>query len=408
MDKTYKLNIEEINTIEKFETLKAEWNSIVGSNQNYGVYTTFEFMMLWWKLFEKPDKKLCLLVIKKENDIIGIAPFMIVHEKFLWMPTTKIEFISMARYPNSPASFTASLDILIKEHHEEVIHNIVSYLVQRVQGWHYIRLNPIPTHSATINLLKKTASANNYKFINHEAFSSIDIKLPETWEEYSASLSKNFRKYLKSNERKLQQLGSLTYKLITSHDELLQIFPMIMEIEKRSWKWNVGVSINSITYNDFYKRFADVGGKLGWIQLWVLQLDDEYIAYDYNILFKQTLINLKGSYDEAYNCYSPGQLLFAKEVQNCLNNGIRDINMLWGETVAKERWKPVAEVFNEVFIFKNSGYSRILYFLFFPLSLYTIRRKYMDFKNRLFRKLKIRLKNSEYTRVDQVVNKINS
>ncbi|MDI6804778.1 MAG: hypothetical protein QME58_13225 [Bacteroidota bacterium] len=308
MDNYYKLNIEEINTIEKFEMLKTEWNLIVESNQNLGVCSTFEFMMLWWKLFAKPNMNLSIIVIRKDDEIIGIAPFMIIREKFFGLPTTKIQFISMAQYADSPASFIASLDILIKSHHEEVIHNIISYLIKQIKGWHYIRLNPIPVNSTTLDLLKKTAPAFNCKLINNKAFSTLKIKLPETWENYLASLSKNFRKYLKSNERKLQPLGSLNYKLVTAHDELLQIFPHIMEIERRRWKWDVGISINSTAYRDFYKRFADVGGKLGWIQLWILQ--------------------------------------------------------------------------------------------------HRVRRKLNDIKNRLFRKLKIRLKSSEYTRVEQVVNNI--
>lgn len=403
MAKTYKLNVEEINTIEKFEMLRTEWNSIVENNPSYGVCLTFEFMMLWWKLFEKPDKNLCILVIRKNEIIICIAPFIIVREKFLGMPVTKIEFISTAKYADSPTNITASLDFLIKEEHELVIYNIISYLNERVKGWHLIRLNPIPADSTTLNLLKKTTAAFNNKFISNEVFSTFNIKFPESLEKYFASLSKNFRKYLKTNEHKLQQIGTLNYRMVTSLDEILQMFPYVMEIEKRSWKWDKGVSLNSTAFNNFYKHFIDVGGRLGWIQLWLLQLNDKYIAYDYNILYKNSLIALKGGFDNEYKTYSPGQLLLAQEVKHYFSNGIREINMLWGHTVAKERWDPVADAYNEVFIFKNSVYSRILHFLFFSLSLYRIRRNINDLKKRLFRKLKIRLKSSEYTRVDQVV-----
>ncbi len=407
MDKTYKLDIEEINTIEKFEMLKTEWNSIVKSNHSYSVCSTFEFMMLWWKLFENPNNKLCILVVKKDQEIIGIAPFMVVREKFLFLPTTKIEFISMAKYADSPASFTASLDILIKDHHEEVIHNIISYLHHNVNGWHFIRLNPIPANSITLTLLEKTAKIYSYKSINNTVFSAFIIRLPESWEIYFKSLSRNFRKYLSTNERKLHELGTIEYMLVTSYNDILQMFPNVMKIEMNSWKWDTGVSINSTAYNDFYKRFIEVGSKNGWLQLWLLQLNDKYIAYDYNLSYKHSLITLKGAIDDEYRDYSPGQLLLAQEIKHCFNDGIREINMLWGHTIAKERWNPSSDPYNEIFIFKNSLYAKILYCLFFPLSLYRIRRKYNDLKNRLFRKLKIRLISSEYTRVDQVGNNIN-
>lgn len=399
-----KYNVEEIRTIEQFEMLKTEWNSIVENDPSYGICLTFEFMRLWWLLFEEPNKKMCILVIKKNDNIIGIAPFIKIYEKFFGMPITKIEFLCMAQYADSPASFTPSLDFLIKENHEEVIYNIFIHLVNKVKGWQFIRLNPIPANSITLNLLEKITTEYNYKFINKEVFVTFNIKLTESWENYFTKLSKNLKRYLKVNERKLQQLGTIEYKIVTSYEEILQMFPHILEIEKRSWKWNRGVSINSVVYKDFYKRFAEVGGKLGWVQLWLLRLNDKYIAYDYNILYKNSLVALKGSYDKDYLNYSPSQLLIAEEIKHCYKDGIHNINDLWGQSVAKERWKPTTEAFNEVFIFKNSLYSTILHFLFFSLSLYRIRRIINDLIKRLFRKLRIRLKSSEYTRVDQVVN----
>lgn len=399
-----KYNVEEIRTIEQLEMLKTEWNSIVENDSSYGICLTLEFMMLWWKLFEDPNKNMCILVIKRKDNIIGIAPFMKVYDNFLGMPITKIEFLCMAQYADSPASFIPSLDFIIRENHEEVIYNIILHLVTKVRGWQFIRLNPIPTNSITLNLLQKIATEFSYKFINKEVFLTFNINLTDLWENYFKNLSRNFKKYLKTNERNLKQLGTVEYKLVTSYEEIVQMYTHMLNIEKQSWKWNRGVSINSVVYKDFYKRFIEVGGKLGWVQLWFLRLNDKYIAYDYNILYKNSLVALKGSYDREYTDYSPGQLLIAQKIKHCYRVGIQNINDLWGKSIAKERWNPTSEAFNEVFIFNNSVYSTILHFLFFSLSLYRIRRIINDLIKRLFRKLKIRLKSSEYTRVDQVIN----
>lgn len=398
----YNFVIEEIRERDRLESIKHEWNALVYESHQPNFCSTYEWLTTWWDTQRRRDRKLLVLVIKDGHRIIGIIPFTIVRETLFFLPTIKIEFISMASYADSPSNVSVALDFLLGERSEEILKTVLKYLVDHNETWHFIRLNPIPGNSPTIPILCKAAEELNLPYRCKEVYGNISIPINGSWEKYYSQLSKNFRKSLSNNTQALSEVANINYKVLTTEAEIKESYPTIIDIERRSWKWHVGISINSVAFNDFYDRFAQIASKRGWIQLWLLQVNNKYIAYDYNIVFNNLILNLKGSYEADYQKYSPGSLLLEQEIEHAFRSGMKSFNMLWGMTLQKNRWKPINEPHYEVFIFKKTWYAQVLHFLYFTLLFANGRRKLLDYRNRLLRKLKIRLKNSELTRIDQL------
>jgi CelD/BcsL family acetyltransferase involved in cellulose biosynthesis len=394
--------IEEIRERDRLESIKHEWNALIHESYQPNFCSTYEWLTTWWDAQLRRDKRLLVLVIKDEHRIIGIIPFTIFRERFFFLPTIKIEFISMAPYADSPSNVSVALDFLLGERSEEIIKTVLKYLINHNETWHFIRLNPIPGNSPTIPILCKVADELKLPYRCKEVYANISIPINGSWEKYYSQLSKNFRKSLCNNSQTLSEVANLNYKMLTTETEIKEYYPIIMDVERRSWKWNVGISINSTSFNDFYNRFARIASNRGWLQLWLLQVNHKYIAYDYNIVFNNFILNLKASYDAEYKDYSPGNLLLAREIEHAFRSKMKSFNMLWGMTIQKRRWIPTNEPHYEIFVFKKTCYAQVLYFLFFTLSLNNGRRKLLDYRNRLLRKLKIRWKNSELTRIDQL------
>lgn len=395
---TYDIRV--IRSIQELNSIKPAWDEIVKHYNN--VCLTTEWISCWLKCFVVDNTSIKILIVKKNNDVIAIAPLLLRKEKLIFLPYKKIEFISMADYPDSPTNLCPELDIIITPGYEDVLDKIFEELMK--DDWHFIRLNPIPVESQTISEIKNFASNYNLKFVEQEAFKSLIIDTNRSWENYYQSLSKRFRKQLRYFQNKFKEIGEIKFVLFKSPTEIKENLHHVLDIEKRSWKWQKGVSINSIGYKNFFKEFPEQVCHLEWVHLWFLELNGKYIAYDMNICYRDKVINWKGSYDEKFSDFGPGQLLLEKELEYYMNNSISEFNMLWGRTLAKERWDPNNKSFSEIFIFKNNPYSILLKILLIDISFYKIIRIFKSYKNRILRKLKIKSQKSELTRADQLKN----
>lgn len=396
-----KYDVKIIRKVEDLESIKTIWNEIIKNNNN--VHLTYEWINCWLKCFLDRYSSLYIIIIKNDNQAVALVPLLIKKDKLLFFHYRKVEFISMTDYPDSPLNICSELDFIITQVENGIIETIISELMK--ENWNFVRLNPIPLESTTLSGLKNAATKHNLIYFEREAFKSLIINTAVELDLFHKQISKGFRKELRHHQNRIKELGELNFVLLKSKEEISDNLKNVLDIEQKSWKWNKGISINSVRYNNFFQEFPLSVSHLGWIHLWFLKLNDKYIAYDYNICYKDKVICMKGSYDKNYSDYGPGQILLSKEIEYYINNGITEFNLLWGSTKAKERWKPIKKTYMEVFIFRKNIYSVILKALLLDLKFYMLLRILKDYKNRILRKLKIRTSKSELTRMDQLKKK---
>jgi CelD/BcsL family acetyltransferase involved in cellulose biosynthesis len=400
-NKSLGYQIEALTTLDELEEIRSTWDELVNQLHTDSPSLTYGWLTTWWQCMKDDNKELIVLVIKKSGVTIGIAPFMLVKDRFLFLKIRKLEFLSMSRYADSPSNIAVTLDLIIPNNNSEITKAIFQFLKNNYK-WHFIRLNPVSSDSPAIENFKVAALESGYHYNASVVFDHVILQITGSWQNYMKSLSKNFRKHLSGTEKKLKEKGLIAIELYTGKEELRLHMTTILDIEKRSWKWNIGVSINSIIFGNFFSRLIDLCADTGMIQLWLQRVGDKYIAYDYNILFHNSIVSLKGSYDSDYQSYSPGNILLAKEIEHAFEQKYDSINMLWGMTTTKQRWLPSTKPYYEIFIFNKQWFSQILFTLFIKMNLIPVERIVREYRNRLFRKLNIRLKNSELTRMDQL------
>jgi CelD/BcsL family acetyltransferase involved in cellulose biosynthesis len=395
------IKIEVIKDEEHFRQLEPVWNNLVKKSALTVVYLTYEWLASWWKACGN-GKKLLILKISDGDDVIGIAPFMILTKRFFGIPISVVEFISMMNYADSPCNISGSLDFIITEKHDQVIQAIVSFLKQNLNLWHFVRLNPIPEKSNSIALLEKETREHKLIFKNQIVYSNALVSLAgESKTEMLQLLEKNVDKY-SAIEKKLRRIGEVKYSEHRSTEGVS--YEEVLEIEKKSWKWDVGISINSAVYGDFYRLIIDEASKNGWLRLWILEVDGKIIAYDLNVEYEGRIETLKGSFNKEYCKYSPGTLLMWREMEQFSKDTVKHVNLLWGDYESKKRWLANLDQHHELFIFNDRLISKIISFILFQLKFQGKLRHISDIRKRLMRKMNIRLRNSELTRMDQIIN----
>lgn len=381
------VRVREIGTLEGLESLRPSWNALLLQSPEPVVYLTYEWLSTWWRCFRTPRRELCVLAVTADDDLIGIAPMVRTRARVLGVPYAKIEFLSMMRYALSPTNVSASLDFIVKAgRHREVVRAVLHHLAARA-GWNFLRLHPLPSGSPSVTALEEEAASRGYRFRKRRAFVNSIIPLEGTWEAYFAEHGKSLKRNIKSRERNLEKMGVLRYSEINKIGELENGFRSIMDIERRSWKFRMGIHLDAPVYRHFYRELLEVASACGWLKLGILELGGRRIAYDLSLAYNRVIEGLKTSYDESLARFAPGNIVIYRELESLFQSGFKKKNILWGDLAAKAKFTSIVEPHEEIFLYRDDLFARLLHFMSHTLLLYRATRYLSNQMQRLYWKL---------------------
>lgn len=168
------------------------------------------------------------------------------------------------------------------------------------------------------------------------------IHLQKDWEQFTKGWSKNRRKFVRRNERKLNEEGPLY--LVAAHRSdsktVEAYFDECLKIEDRCWKGDAATSLlkneNALScFRDSMKSWHQSGR----LQLYLLKCNGRPIAFDFGYIKNRIASSIKISYLDNYAQFSPGHVLNALVVREMMADGSVDwIDTLGTLTCANQKW----------------------------------------------------------------------
>jgi CelD/BcsL family acetyltransferase involved in cellulose biosynthesis len=116
----------------------------------------------------------------------------------------------------------------------------------------------------------------------------------------------------------------------------------VLRVERTSWKERQGTSIGAEPdAAGFYTRLARACSQRGTLRIEILTLDGRPVAHILGVSLAGVYYALKTSYDEAYQAWSPGVVLFEYVIERCFDEGLDTFDFLgrssrWKETLAND------------------------------------------------------------------------
>ncbi len=168
------------------------------------------------------------------------------------------------------------------------------------------------------------------------------VDILHDWDAYTRSWSRNHRSALKRTRKKFEASGDVQVtRLRDPSDQLLhETLEACFAIEDQSWKGDSGTSIlKTPGMRDYYHREARMVRDSGTLELWLLKLDEQIIAFDYSHLSKGTCFSHKISFDPAWERFSPGRLLQYYQLEHYHQDPqVNQLDTLGVLCQAKARW----------------------------------------------------------------------
>lgn len=199
------------------------------------------------------------------------------------------------------------------------------------------------------------------------------VEIGDDWQAYEATWSRKRRQNRRRQLRQLEEAGKTELKI--SYPPPCQIDKLMLEgfeVEDRSWKGTEGTSVlKTPGMLDFYCREATQLAEWGQLELVFLEHQDKPIAFDYGLNAKGVHYTPKVGYDQAYEKFSPGQLLVMLLLQRLYDSQRQQLDFLGVPDPWKLSWATSTYPVGSIIAPTGRRLSKQMFYLY---TIYTKRR----------------------------------
>lgn len=350
------MKVTEVNNLSDLFSLRDIWNNLLKRSGVDNVFSTFEWISTWWKYFGDSNKKLFILVVEDNKDIIGIAP-LVVDKKRIAKSPCKIKTITFAR--ESPSDYR---DFIIIKKREEVLKLILEYLTKNKRLWDKIDLQHIPSYSPNIQILNSLLEKSPFFFEKGIIILCPYITLNGEFEEYFSNLGHDLRYYVRSTIRKLEKISRLEFLHYekVNEEELDRIIEEFVKLNEKRYNLtkHKGIFLRHPN-SEFTKEVIKIFNQKDWLDLQVLKCNGNIICYSICFKYNKILYFWQTSYDPSYYKYSPGICLLKFAIEDSFKRGYKEFDFLRGDEEYKLRWTKTKRENYQFIIYNNRISSKI-------------------------------------------------
>lgn len=295
-----RLQIRKFGSTEELRAVAAAWDDLWLRSEVTNPRARAHLVALWVEHFS-PGEILQALAVEEEGRLVAALPLV---------GSRRLQgFVKVGALPYNASAGNGDLLLDPATDIDAVLDLLVSAFNRL--PWPFLWLDNIAferSHWKALRAAMNRRSLSPEVRLDHHAAL---VEIGNDWQTYEASRSSKRRQNRRRQVRQLEQAGKTELKIY--YPSPCQIHSFMIEgfeIEDRSWKGSEGTSVlKTPGMLDFYCREAALLAEWGQLELVFLEHQDKAIAFDYGLNSKGVHYTPKVGYDEAYEKFSPGQLL---------------------------------------------------------------------------------------------------
>jgi CelD/BcsL family acetyltransferase involved in cellulose biosynthesis len=326
------ISIRCVESLREFEELRKAWNLLAEAHTEQTVFLTWEWLYAWWKRNQE-GKNLWLLTAYQQNELVGIAPLMLVKLKKHGMSFRLLQTLGT---PNTDQSCFITLN-----NNPEIVMRFCEHMVAHKDKWDAIELNEHKDEDTATHII--TSFLENHGLvtkINSNLHYHIEITKP--WDVFYKSLSRNMRHDIEKTIRHANEAYNINLKHFRGVDVRWEYFETLFEINKNG---HFPEKYRPEKERAFHRELFETMRENNWIEIVLLYFDDKPVAYEYGFTLNGRFEDWRTGYDTNYKEQSAGKLLLILLLKELFEQGYQDFDFLRGEYEHKDRWKPSAQKF---------------------------------------------------------------
>ncbi|MCO6046982.1 GNAT family N-acetyltransferase [Aeoliella sp. ICT_H6.2] len=312
--------VTEINHPSDLAAYRATWNALLARTANATFFQTLDWLEIFWQHFGD-DQRLRVLVVEEHGQAIGIVPLCVRTQQHRLGPLRTLT------YPlDGWDNFYAPLG----DRPMATLTAAIAYLGKAPRDWDRVQLvgaigdmgDGQPTRqSMTLGGMRPTVTAMGVASL---------VDLAGDWESYLASRSAKTRHMLRRHLREVQQSSGVEYlrhrpqsRQQGDGQPRWDLFDQCQQVAEQSWQSHSvgGNTLCHPRYRDFYRDAHAAAARLGMLDLNLLLLDGQAVAFNYNYLHRGRLTGLRMGFAPQASQFSAGMLLMAAMLRDSCERG---------------------------------------------------------------------------------------
>jgi CelD/BcsL family acetyltransferase involved in cellulose biosynthesis len=320
------------------------------------VFQSFEYLWQWWKYFGHWNE-LRVLVIRRDDSVIGVAPLMIEHFPIFGRTVRKLMFITAPMEMSRPK-------FIFGRDSDTCLPALLAYLETAAETWDIFdideQLNDDDAERVRAHFRKSGC------FVAESQTICPYIELEGTWEQFLALRSKKLRSNINRLRRKLSTLGEVSIRRVNRWPALEAAFATHCEIEERSWKAKKQLHIpGDKSHYFFYEALARNFGGEGNFELRLLECGGKPIASTFGLVHDNVFQSLKIAHDSEHDNLSPGTVLESYELEDLFGAKLARYEFMGSFLANKLRWTSTVCQTTNMHIYQRQPRLMLFYFIFF-------------------------------------------
>lgn len=316
----------------ELEDLRPAWNRLLQSCLQPSIFQTPEWLASWWHSFGA-DKELFTLVFHDgDENIIALAPMYAEQQRFCGLPLRVLRFIGAG------SGDSDALDFIVAPGYEQICaQTFLSWLAQE-RPCDICALETLPQNSQLAQHISALTREKGLK-LRSEASPNFFIDLPTTWSEYLDSLESSFRPLLTRYPKRLHSRFNVSIARCQQENDLASSLEALFALHQMRWtgRGEPG-AFSSAERRDFYLRMAHAFLDRGWLEFWLLKIDNKIAAAQFCFRYRNTVYLLQEGFHPKYTAEKIGYALRAHVLQEMIKTGATRYDFLGGADSYKQKF----------------------------------------------------------------------
>jgi len=297
--------------VESFETIDAYADHPGEGLRGQHVFLLPHWIQTWRQVF-KPDDELHLCLMKKSEELIGVAPLSINGTTASFIGDPEIcDYLDFAVAPGYEKEFyEALLDDLTKRHVTE------------------LDLRCLRPESTVLSHLVETAKKRGGECSIEQDGVSLEMDLPDDWNDYLNMLDGKQRHEIRRKLRRLHKEAEVKFLALGDAGEIAEQLDVFLKMFRES-RPDKAAFMNP-KMESFFRSMIQALSEEGVLRLFILRLNDTPAAAALCFDYEDTMYLYNSGYDPRYGELSVGLLCKVLSIKNSIEIGRKRYDFLKG------------------------------------------------------------------------------
>ncbi len=324
--------------LETLHRLRPAWESLLSQIPHATIFNTWEWLAPWWHAYGKNRELMVLAFFEGGTRLVGLAPLSVTPKR----SALSVRYRLLGLLGDGSGD-SDNLDFLALPGFEKsVVKSFLDFLEQDRSVWDCCQLNTVPDGSPVLGHLLDELKERRWPEAIHPRLRSA-VALPVDWDSYLSQISKNERRKLLYYTRRVAKRFKAEFYKCSEESDLPVSLNALFELHNKRWR-SLGESgtFLSAERRQFYIKLAQFLLRRGWLDFWLLKLNDETVAAQFALRYRDTVYALQEGFDPAYALESVGFVLRGHVLRELISEGVRHYDFLATPNPSKQRFGAVA------------------------------------------------------------------